>query len=862
MSFKTLEQRFNETTNKLYAGAKYKFENGRASTGLNDDPLIVRAPGKGYWNFAESRSTPIASAANDVKRMVLFTTSVRGVRFLLKQQILQTGNTFESTRIINPAFHISNAVPFLHTKRMLDVPITGRGIARAVLGNNALTRRLFGSGEQRKDIESLRRIAQLQEETYNQATQAISVKSFIQKIPVIGQTISAVRAKRSVGDGVKPYENSRPELSKMGLRGAITALFSGNRNASSGYAMANQVITNSKTKDKYSTSFEPKYIPRLSGTYSTYTNLGNGETKWVVGERLNHYVNLRRMVVSKAGRTRIDFVGDNLIIRLSPTAKEKRLGIMYEDSADKKIIDGNITLDRYVDYGSAERFNKKFFEKPTVLEKKKLLETTAYENLTIREDIDEFIDEKRYVDYGSATRYQHKHYTDNPEVPDEKKQIENDLYLLSDTLPNLTEGIDVYVKNQALESQTARELSTGIVKTSGQPVIKNAAVDGVSYIKYFNYGAGTIKQASVDDIKEGKSTNAQTVALGPDGKRRVISYIKDVSNNEAYVKNSLVSREAYSRIESVFEDPIVVSFAMGIDGHVRFRAYIKDLVQNANPKYNPLQYIGRMEQFIYYTGVQREVSFKLGLIAFSRDELDGLWRRLNYLTGMAYPYGFNKGIFQPNIVRMTIGDVYVDQPGYVTSMNTNFSEIVETWELNSGKQVPISATVSMTFTLIEKASRIADSPFYGITENLDGFSKQIPTAGVNDESIPSNDEAIRDNIQTRNLQGFDEQDNIYTNAILDAARRGDNVSVANIGAMQARRREDARQNLLGGPARRNLQGFDAQDDEYTKAIVAASRRGDTVSVANIGAMQARRREEYRQTLAGNQPQRSTTPPGN
>jgi hypothetical protein len=125
-----------------------------------------------------------------------------------------------------------------------------------------------------------------------------------------------------------------------------------------------------------------------------------------------------------------------------------------------------------------------------------------------------------------------------------------------------------------------------------------------------------------------------------------------------------------------------------------------------------------MEKFVNYVGVQREISFKLGIIAFSKDELDGCWARINYLTGLVFPYGFNRGIFQPNIVRLTMGDVYTEQPGYVTSLNTNFNELGESWEIDDGRQVPIAAQMDIKFTIIEKTSKVADSPFYGITEKI------------------------------------------------------------------------------------------------------------------------------------------------
>ena len=773
MAFKNLEKRFNETTDKLYAGAKTKFDGGRASTGRNDDPLIVREPGDGYWSFAESRSTPVASATNDVKRMTLFTVSTRGLKFLAKQQLLQTGNTFEATRLLNPAFHISNAVPFIHTKRAIGVPITGRGIARALLGNNAITNRIFGSGALNAGSSNsisrgdLTKVGQLQETTYNRLSPKSglhgvnnAVRGLIGKIPVIGKVASAATAKRSIGES-KPYEESRPELANNnpansgGLLGKVagaTIRAIGNSIIpglgtiatayEGGYVMIRQLGALKQTwHNKQKIQYEPKYKPTvLNGQYATYTNLSDKERKWEIGQSLNHYTRLRKRVLDKVGTERIDFPKtDNLIVRLSPDAKGHRLAVTYNSSMDKEIIDGNIKFDRYVDYGSAEKYER----------------TPTLPGLT----------ELR------------------PKVIEDKKVLEQK-YDSTSSLETLAFEIkqDEYI-NETLEP-TLGQIPTYLIG------------DAASYVKYFTYGEGTVTLANSDAIKDGVSTNAQSVALGSDFKRRKISYIKDLSNFTSDIKDSKITKEAYTRINNDFDDPIVVSFAMGKDAHVRFRAYLRDLTQNTTPQYNPLQYIGRMEKFIYYTGVQREVSFKLGLVAFSPDELDGVWRRINYLTGMAYPYGFNKGIFQPNIIRMTIGDVYTDQPAYITSLNTNFTELTETWELSSGQQVPISATVSMTFVLIEKASRVADSPFYGITENLDGFSKNIPTAGkdAGDTSqAPSPGTPDTVNVNSRDMQGFDAVDRNMTQGILAAAARRDNATVSNIGSLQARRREAARQ---------------------------------------------------------------------
>jgi hypothetical protein len=592
MSFKNLEERFNAKVNQLYAGSKSKFENGRPSNGANDDPLIVRRPGDGYWGFGESRSTPVRSAALDVKRLTLFTLSTRGIAFLAKQQLLQTGNTFEAQRVINPLFTVGNAVPFLHSKRSLDIPVTARGIGRQLLGGGALANRIFGSGKQQNGPDDLRKIAQLQKETYDKlANTPPSGVSFLKKIPVIGQTISAFSAKRSVGENIS-FKLSRPELVNY-----VAARF--NRD---GY------------KFKYGGTVEKatKYGTRGDGrNYTAYYNKIAENGRWAF--------------------------------------------------------------------------------------------STDYKNAGFVPDLNKFVLDPKF-----APRNDSPVTTTN----------------LSDTATDndLVKKLDDSGYEEQLKTQQSRHFESGVdsFTTFGQ----------TPYLKYFTGGQGSITGLPKRENGKIVSRNAKYEANGI-GR---ISYLKDDSNRPIAGRPNAKILPAYNDLQTAqiseegtitagFDDPIVVSFAMGKDDHVQFRAFISNLQQSASPEYKTYQYIGRIEKFVSYVSVQRDVSFKLGIIAFSKDELDIVWKRINYLTGLVYPYGINKGILQPNVVRMTIGKLYTNQPGYITSLSTNFNEITDSWDID--KQVPIGATMDMKFTIIEKRTALASTPLYGITENVSGFAKTL-----------------------------------------------------------------------------------------------------------------------------------------
>jgi hypothetical protein len=609
MAFKNLESRFNENVNRLYSAGTLKFENGAPSNGRNDDPLIVRKPGNGYWGFGESRSLPVRSALIDVKRLTLFTLSKRGLLFLAKQQLLQTGNTFEQTRLINPLFTVGNAVPFLHLRRHLR-PITG-GPGGALLAKTDVS------------YANVRKLGQLQKSTYDSFTQNAGggIGAFFKKLAgPITNTISAFTAKKNIGEefgygtpsSAEGWKKSRPELGKSDKDYAV-----GFRPPA--FKFGGNISTVGFTRSVYGAI--PSSPGSWNGNYTTYLTYSNDKKTWPL-TRQTDYASYR---LAKYNQVAWPTTGRPDV---SNVAKKSGIKADYDSAKDyRKAIDSQIS--------------------------------TAAEVSQILSDIERL----------------------NPRP---------------------------------------------IVRASGLPVL--AEYQGKAFVRYFSAGNAGLASLNASEIIDGKTSNMQerikAFKTGPAQDKR-LTYLKDESNLPAALPNNAVSKKAYQSINNAFDDPIVVSFAMGTDGPIRFRAFIKDLQQSATPEYKSYQYIGRMEKFVNYVGVQREISFKLGVIAFSKDELDGCWKRINYLTGLVFPYGFNRGIFQPNIVRLTIGDVYTEQPGYVTSLNTNFNELGTSWEIDGGRQVPIAAEMDIKFTIIEKSSKVADSPFYGITEKMEGFATNL-----------------------------------------------------------------------------------------------------------------------------------------
>ena len=534
MSFKTLEQRYKEKVNDLYRGATSKFDNGRPSRGANDDPIIVRRVGDGYFggvSRALGRFLPVTSAFQDVKRLTLFTASIRGATFLAKQALLQTGNTFQATRLLNPAFTIANAVPFLRVRRHLS----GLSLSGLI-------------GKTDTSYENVRKLGQLQQETVDKL--AGNPAGFLASIS------SIVGAKRNAG---------------------------------------------------WSSS-------------STFGGTTTDSSTW---------------------RT---------------TSRPELATSQYQ-------------IDKFSTFGSiSDTLKFKFGGTPiripsfTYQEGRKYITQPGFFSLGVPGD---------YYKDANTRNVTRKTSSGNPIEP----------------VSNPTDS-----RSSLIENTTNRQLNQSQIKS---------LYEGTRY-------------ASPSDVNAQREKFIRYRNTNPTAKNKINDVIGQNGRDTSNAVGTSGLRGPYNTLNNNFDDYITVSFAMGNEPPLKFRAFLKDLQQSATPQYKEYQYIGRTEKFISYSAVQREVSFKLGVLALHPDELTQVWKRINYLTGTVFPYTVTRGIYQPNIVRMTIGKVFVNQPMYVTSLTTNFTEILESWDID--QEVPHSAQMDMKCILIEKTQRIASSPFYSIVE--------------------------------------------------------------------------------------------------------------------------------------------------
>lgn len=154
---------------------------------------------------------------------------------------------------------------------------------------------------------------------------------------------------------------------------------------------------------------------------------------------------------------------------------------------------------------------------------------------------------------------------------------------------------------------------------------------------------------------------------------------------------------------------------------IKFRAFISTFKQTVKPEFAEQKYLGRTERFVSYSGVKRTASLSFNVVAFSKIELDTVWTKINYLTGLAFPLGVSKsGFLVPPLFKISIGNIYDAQPCYIENLDFDFIDKDITFDIDN--EVSQFVNVNMSIVLLEKRSRFYNSPFYQITEDL---AKQV-----------------------------------------------------------------------------------------------------------------------------------------
>jgi len=258
-------------------------------------------------------------------------------------------------------------------------------------------------------------------------------------------------------------------------------------------------------------------------------------------------------------------------------------------------------------------------------------------------------------------------------------------------------------------------------------------LDAAKKMVSMQYDATSGPLASVRSYKDYQNIVRQTYATktNPQTKQKSITYFND-QKMSSVEKDGLLPRKITGteydadKLEKLYKFTGTKDFIdvfVGVPSkskNVQFRAFIKDIRHGVKPEYSQSKYIGRTEKYVTYSGTSRTMTFVLTLAAFSREEMNAMYGRLNYLTGLTYPLGLATSsgqssdplvapqLLQPPMISLTIGKILVGQPGYFTNLDIQYGE---SYDLD--KQLPMLATVAVSYAILEKETMFYTNPTVG-----------------------------------------------------------------------------------------------------------------------------------------------------
>jgi hypothetical protein len=185
------------------------------------------------------------------------------------------------------------------------------------------------------------------------------------------------------------------------------------------------------------------------------------------------------------------------------------------------------------------------------------------------------------------------------------------------------------------------------------------------------------------------------------------------------------------------------------DDIIVFRAIIDSFSDTHSPSWTAVPMIGRADPNYTYTGYSREVNLSFTIYATSRDEMKPIYRKLNALAGYTTPdYSADTIAMKSPWMRMTIGDLLVQQPVIINSLAYTFIDADTTWEINVEQdptmmQAPHKISVSLGLNVLTDWLPEKGGKFYSLAKSFS--SNGTPQEGGDNwlSDTPGTDQNIK-----------------------------------------------------------------------------------------------------------------------
>jgi hypothetical protein len=165
--------------------------------------------------------------------------------------------------------------------------------------------------------------------------------------------------------------------------------------------------------------------------------------------------------------------------------------------------------------------------------------------------------------------------------------------------------------------------------------------------------------------------------------------------------------------------------------YLPFNTTIKGISDNHTIDWEEVQYLGRPDKVYNYKGFTRDVSFTFTAYCMSVKDLEPMWKKINYLLGMARPANYHgEGFFVPPLVELRMGDMYYNQPVIMRTISITIPDDAS-WELIPANQGGVPYQYGIGQQIVIDGAKYAQVPTrVDVSVNLSVLEKETPKTGV------------------------------------------------------------------------------------------------------------------------------------
>jgi hypothetical protein len=231
-----------------------------------------------------------------------------------------------------------------------------------------------------------------------------------------------------------------------------------------------------------------------------------------------------------------------------------------------------------------------------------------------------------------------------------------------------------------------------------------------------------------------------------------------ILDTESY-KNSALFKEAIEAYPNANQVPVLFK-KYGNSTVVPFVGSISGISEDISPEWNGFKYVGSPFKIYRYSGVERSLKFNLKLYYHAPNQKQTMIKKINYLKSLAFPYETTSTInyagktgadaknaqiaFSPNLLYVSIGDMYQNVFGYMESLSfsidentswVNFERNMINKPSEKSSLYPSVIDASISIKLIENNHQIETSP--GTTTynyNFDGRATEVDIVEEKEET--------------------------------------------------------------------------------------------------------------------------------